>query len=72
MPAETRSHSSVRIAAVRSLDMEPWLSVKPQIRILIVDDHVLFREGLARLLSCEPDLLLKGQCGTGAEAMVAL
>jgi two-component system NarL family response regulator len=37
-----------------------------QIRVLLVDDHSLFREGLYSLLSAEPD----GQAGDGLEALV--
>jgi two-component system, NarL family, nitrate/nitrite response regulator NarL len=38
-------------------------------RLLLVDDHVLFRESLARLLESEPDLEIAGQCGLSAEAL---
>jgi DNA-binding NarL/FixJ family response regulator len=34
-----------------------------------VDDHPLFREGLARLLASEPDLEVVGQCSTSSEAL---
>jgi DNA-binding NarL/FixJ family response regulator len=40
--------------------------------LLLVDDHVLFREGLSRLLAEEPDLLIAGQCSTGEQALEAL
>ena len=33
------------------------------IRLLIVDDHSLFREGLVRLLSSEPGFQVVGSCG---------
>jgi DNA-binding NarL/FixJ family response regulator len=42
------------------------------IRILIVDDHELFRESVARLLSSEPDLEIAGHCSTVDEAMLRL
>jgi len=40
-----------------------------RIRLLLVDDHTLFREGLARLLAAEADLEVIGQCGTSTEAL---
>lgn len=39
------------------------------IRILLVDDHALFREGLARLLGNVPDLEITAQCATVEEAL---
>ncbi len=41
-------------------------------RLLLVDDHVLFRESLARLLESEPDFEIAGQCARGAEAIAEL
>jgi DNA-binding NarL/FixJ family response regulator len=38
-------------------------------QILLVDDHPLFREGLARALSSEPDLQIAADVGTAAEAV---
>lgn len=39
------------------------------IRILIVDDQALFREGLHTLLSVQPDLLVVGEARHGEEAL---
>jgi len=39
------------------------------IRLLILDDHALFRESLARLLAAEPDFEVTGQCGSVDEAL---
>ena len=38
-------------------------------RILLVDDHALFRESLARLLQSENGLEVSAQCGTVEEAL---
>ena len=46
-----------------------------KVRILIVEDHALVREGTARLLEASPDMQVGGQCGTaeeGAELAAAL
>jgi DNA-binding NarL/FixJ family response regulator len=43
-----------------------------RIRLLIVDDHILFREGLQRLLESEPDFETLAVCGTPAEALDVL
>jgi DNA-binding NarL/FixJ family response regulator len=39
-------------------------------RVLLVDDHALFREGLARLLSAESGIEVAAQCATVEEALV--
>lgn len=39
------------------------------IRVLIVDDHDMLREGLASFLRAKPDLELIGEASTGAEAV---
>lgn len=39
------------------------------IRVLIADDHPLFREGVAHSLAGEPDMALVGQAANGEEAL---
>jgi len=39
------------------------------VRILLLDDHGLFREGLARLLASEPGMQIVGQCASIDEAL---
>ncbi len=43
-----------------------------KIRLLLVDDHALFREGLARLLASEPDFELAVPCSSADEALRVL
>src|SRR5207247_8571700 len=39
------------------------------IRIVIADDHPIFRDGLRRLLEAEPDLKVVGEAQDGTEAV---
>lgn len=39
------------------------------IRVLIVDDHPLFRDGVRTLLQANPDMTLAGEAATGEEAI---
>ena len=41
-------------------------------RILLIDDHSLFREAIARLLGAEPDFQVVGECATVEEGLGAL
>ena len=40
-----------------------------KIRILLLDDHALFREGLSRLVDSEADLEMTGHCATVDKAI---
>jgi DNA-binding NarL/FixJ family response regulator len=46
--------------------------VPDAIRILIIDDHSLFREAIARLLAAEPDFEIAGEAATVEEGLKAL
>jgi NarL family two-component system response regulator LiaR len=45
------------------------MNEQPRIRVLIVDDHDMLREGLASFLGAYPDLELAGQAASGREAL---
>jgi DNA-binding NarL/FixJ family response regulator len=54
---------------------EPHLaeqSSRGQIRLVLLDDHLLFRESLARLLASEHDFELVAECTTPSEALKSL
>lgn len=40
-----------------------------QIRVLLVDDHAILREGVHALLSREPDIVVVGEAGDGRQAL---
>jgi DNA-binding NarL/FixJ family response regulator len=39
------------------------------IKVLIVDDHALFRDGLRAMIQVSPDIMLIGEAGSGEEAI---
>ena len=41
-----------------------------KIRVLVADDHHLFREGLARILNSQPDFVTVGEAADGVEALI--
>src|SRR5580658_1756925 len=40
-----------------------------KIRVLLTDDHILFRQGIRNLLSAEPDMEVTGEAGNAADAV---
>ena len=42
------------------------------VNLLLLDDHAMFRQSMARVLEKEADFRVVGQCGTTAEAMAIL
>ncbi len=48
------------------------IAAKKNIRVLLIDDHTIFRQGLAKLLNTQPDLELRFHCGSAGEALMLL
>jgi two-component system nitrate/nitrite response regulator NarL len=44
----------------------------PGVRVLVADDHPLFRDGLARAIHAHPELQLLGHVSDGAKALAAI
>ena len=40
-----------------------------KIRVLVADDHTLFRQGIVGLLNAQPDMEVVGEAGSGEEAL---
>ena len=48
------------------------MNAAPTIRLIVVDDHEMFRQGLARVFEREPGFHLAGQFGSSADALASL
>ena len=53
----------------RSGGLTPGSGSGEPIRVLVVDDHALFRRGLQMVLGQEPDIAVVGEAGDGSEAL---
>jgi DNA-binding NarL/FixJ family response regulator len=52
------------------IDRDPDRNRRHPIRVLLVDDHVVFRAALRALLERQPDLVVVGEAGRGEDAVV--
>src|SRR6185295_4435759 len=43
-----------------------------RVRVVVADDHPLYRDGIVRAIKQRPDLELVGQAGDGREALAAI
>lgn len=58
------------LADDQSLNGEESLSASPPVRVLLVDDHAMMRQGLRSVLDSYDDVEVVGEAGDGEEAMV--
>ncbi len=61
-------HPPSGVSAATAAPAPSGLVVEP-IRVLVVDDHALFRRGLQMVLEQEPDIDVVGEASDGAEAV---
>jgi len=45
------------------------MTTMPKIRVMCVDDHPIVREGIAAIISLQPDMTMAGTAATGREAI---
>jgi len=68
VPVGAATRPVVTAGKKKNRDPAPTLLDRPA-RILVADDHKLFREGIIHLLSQEPDLTIVGEAADGAQAV---
>jgi DNA-binding NarL/FixJ family response regulator len=59
-------------SAVSSSTSGPTLPAKPKIRIVVADDHPIFRDGLCKLLALEDDFEVVAQAQDGRQVLEVL
>jgi DNA-binding NarL/FixJ family response regulator len=67
-PQSNAAHFAAQWNAHRSEPVPDSERIGQEIRVLLVDDHLSFRQPLAFMLMREPDITIIGQAGTVAEA----
>lgn len=72
MPVKKQPEGSMPSAEPLPMDaaaLAPHQSVGSRIRVLLVDDHIMVRQGLRAVLDAYPDIELVGEGGDGEEAV---
>src|SRR6267378_2569885 len=57
------------VVAVSPVRAPSVFRIHDKVRVLVVDDHPLLREGIAAVLTGKSDLTIVGEAGDGAEAI---
>jgi len=66
---ESQQRRSSEMKSARSTNQNPKCDLPEAKRIVIVDDHPLFRKGLEELINSESSFAVCGEAGNAAEAM---
>jgi DNA-binding NarL/FixJ family response regulator len=61
--------SPISAPTVSRIDPRPLTDVSRKVRVLVVDDHPLQREGVAAVLTGKPDVTIVGEASDGREAI---
>src|SRR5581483_558819 len=70
--AHCRQQKARQIQTGQTVMTQKKSAIKGKKRLLIVDDHPMMRQGLAQLISNEPDLAVAGEAENSREAMEAI
>src|SRR5260370_14752397 len=62
-------NEAIAMTGENELRVNPVENKKPNIRILIADDHPIVRDGLRKLLTLEDDFEIIGEAGDGREVL---
>ena len=65
----TKPRTSFRVSSVHLRNSDFSGAETVPLRVLLVDDHILFRKGLASLLSSQPEFAVIGEAGDGLEGL---
>ncbi|MGZ8375532.1 MAG: response regulator, partial [Nitrospira sp.] len=73
LPLDSRSETGSPVDTTsRTVDLHHHAQDTTRIRVLLVDDHTMMRQGLRAILESYPDIEVVGEACTGLEAVNAM
>ncbi len=54
------------------VSVQPWQDERMTVRVFLLDDHELVREGIRTLLESDPEIEVVGEAGTASEALTRI